>query len=126
MFHFRHYDVVVSLRPGNSLPIRNPQSYTNKEIVDGVDGLYVALRRIGPPKGGELVTIGDGVSNRRKRRALAGNCPHHSTVCNALYHPNLLASFTPHIYNLQHYLPRDAEQNSCSVGYSQDYVVGII
>ena len=100
MFHFRHYDVVVTLRPGNSLPTRDPQSYTNQEIANGVDGLYVAIRRNGAPIGGELVTIGNGVSNQRKRRTLAGNCPYHYTVCNVLYHRNALASFTslfPHL-----------------------------
>ena len=78
-FDFRYYYVVVSLRPGNSLPDRDPKNYTNQEIFDGVDGLYVAIRGDGAPTGGELVTIGDGVSNRRKRRKLAGNFPYHST-----------------------------------------------
>ena len=79
MFHFRHYDVIVSLRPGNSLPNKDPQTYTNQEIFDGADGLYVAIRRDGAPTGGELVTIGNGVSSRRKRRNLAGNCSYHSS-----------------------------------------------
>ena len=79
MFHFRHYDVVVSLRPGNSLPNRDPQNYTNQEIFHGVDGLYVAIRLDGTPIAGELVTIGDGTSNRRKRRDLAGDCLYHFT-----------------------------------------------
>ena len=79
MFHFRHYDVIVSLRPGNSLPTKDPQNYTNREIFEGVDGLYVAIRGDGAPIGGELVTIGNGVNNRRKRRNLAGNCSYHSS-----------------------------------------------
>ena len=74
MFLFRHYDVVVSLRPGNSLPTRDPQTYTNQEIFDGIDNLYVAIRRDGAPIGGEIVTIGNVVNNQRKRRNLAGNC----------------------------------------------------
>ena len=79
MFLFRHYDVVVSLRPGNSLPTRDPQTYTNQEILNGIDGLYVAIPRAGAPIGGELVTTGNGVNNRRKRRNLAGNCLYYSS-----------------------------------------------
>ena len=57
---------------GNVEPSRYPQSYSNDEILAGVDNLYVAVRRFRTPKSGDVVTIGNGVNNKRKRRNLAG------------------------------------------------------
>ena len=70
-FNFSQYDIIVSRRSGNNLPNRLPQSYTNDDILKNVDGLYVAVRRAGAPKSDEIVTIGNGINNRRKRRNLA-------------------------------------------------------
>ena len=70
-YHFSQYDIIVSRRSGNNVPNRLPQSYTNGDILKNVDGLYVAVRRAGAPKSDEVVTIGNGITNRRKRRNLA-------------------------------------------------------
>ena len=57
---------------GNVKPSRSPKSYSNDEVLNGVNNLYVAVRRFGAPKSGDIVTIGNGVNNKRKRRNLAG------------------------------------------------------
>ena len=57
---------------GNNVPSRTPHSYSNDEILNGDDNLYVAVRRNGAPTDGDIVTIGNGVNNKRKRRNLAG------------------------------------------------------
>ena len=72
IFHFSHHDIIVARLSGNVEPSRPPQSYSNDEILNGVDNLYVAVRRNGAPKSGDIVTIGNGVNNKRKRRTLAG------------------------------------------------------
>ena len=56
----------------NIEPSRLPQSYSNEEIRSGVDNLYVAVRRPGAPKSNDIVTIGNGANNQRKRTNLAG------------------------------------------------------
>ena len=58
---------------GNNVPSRSPQSYSNDEIRNGANNLYVAVRRPGAPKNDDIVTIGNRVNNQRKRRNLAGN-----------------------------------------------------
>ena len=72
IFCFSQYDIIVARLSGNIEPSRPPQSYSNDEILNGVDNLYVAVRRNGAPKSGDIVTIGNGVNNKRKRRTLAG------------------------------------------------------
>ena len=71
IFRFSHHDILVARLSGNVEPSRSPQSYSNDEILKGVDNLYVAVRRNGAPKDGDIVTIGNGVKNKRKRRNLA-------------------------------------------------------
>ena len=58
--------------PGNNVPNRSPQSYSNDEILNGIDGLYIAVRRPGAPKSDDILTIGNSVNSKRKRRNLAG------------------------------------------------------
>ena len=65
---------------GNNVPSRSPQSYSNDEIRNGVDNLYVAVRRPGAPKSDDIVTIGNSVHNQRKRRNLAGKYLYHSNI----------------------------------------------
>ena len=72
IFRFSHHDIIVARLSGNVQPSRSPQSYSNDEILNGVGNLYVAVRRYGAPKSGDIVTIGNGVNNKRKRRTLAG------------------------------------------------------
>ena len=60
--------------PGKNKPSRFPKSYSNDDILKGVDNLYVAVRRKGAPRDGDMVTIGNGVNSKRKRRDLAGTC----------------------------------------------------
>ena len=62
----------MARRSGNNLPSKLPQSYSNDDILNGVDNLYVAVRRNGAPTAGDMVTIGNGVNSKRKRRNLAG------------------------------------------------------
>ena len=45
--------------PEKELPRRSPQNYTTDDIKKGVDGLYVAIRREGAPRGGDEVVIGN-------------------------------------------------------------------
>ena len=66
------HDIIVARLSGNVEPSRSPQSYSNDEILNGVGNLHVAVRRSGAPKSGDIVTIGNGVNSKRKRRDLAG------------------------------------------------------
>ena len=72
IFRFSLYDIIVARVSGSQPPNRPPQSYSNNEILNGVDNLYVAVRRDGAPESGYVVTIGNGVNNKTKRRNLAG------------------------------------------------------
>ena len=72
IFCISHHDIIVARLSGNIKPSRSPQSYFNDEILNGVDNLYVAVRRSGAPKNGDIVTIGNGVNSKRKRRNLVG------------------------------------------------------
>ena len=74
MFCSSQHDIIVARVSGSEPPSRLPQSYSNDEILNGVDNLYVAVRRNGAPKVDDIVTIGNGVNSKRKRRNLAGNC----------------------------------------------------
>ena len=66
------HDIIVARFSGNVEPSRPPQSYSNDEVRNGVDNLYVAVRRPGAPKNVDIVTIGNSVNDRRRRRNLAG------------------------------------------------------
>ena len=74
IFCSSQHDIIVARVSGREPPSRDPQSYSNDEILNGVDNLYVAVRRNGAPKVDDIVTIGNGVNSKRKRRNLAGNC----------------------------------------------------
>ena len=78
IFRFSQHDIIVARLSGNIKPRRCPQSYSNDEILNGADNLYVAVRRFGAPKSDDIVTIGNGVNNKRKRRNLAGKLWHVS------------------------------------------------
>ena len=69
---FSQHDIAVVRLPGNNVPNRSPQSYSNDEILNGIDGLYIAVRRPDAPKSEDIVTIGNSVNSKRKRRNLAG------------------------------------------------------
>ena len=71
IFRFSHHDIIVARLSGN-VKLRSPQNYSNDEILKSVNILHVAVRRPGAPKSGDLVTIGNGENNKRKRRNLAG------------------------------------------------------
>lgn len=73
-FHFSQYDIIVTRRSEKNAPNRLPWSYTNADILNHVDDLYVAVRRLGAPKTDDIVTIGNGINNRRRRRNLASKC----------------------------------------------------
>ena len=60
----------------NDVPERSPHSYSNDEVRNGANNLYVAVRRPGAPKSDDIVTIGNSVHNQRKRRNLAGKYLH--------------------------------------------------
>ena len=72
IFRSSRHDIIVARRSGNNLPSKLPQSYSNDDILNGADNLYVAVRRNGAPTAGDMVTIGNGVNSKRKRRNLAG------------------------------------------------------
>ena len=72
IFRFSHHDIIVARVSGSQPPNRHLQNYSNDEIRNGVDNLYVAVRRDGAPKSLNLVTIGNGVNNKTKRWNLAG------------------------------------------------------
>ena len=74
IFRSSYHDIIVARLSRNNIPSRLPQSYSNDEILNGVDNLYVAVRRNGAPRDGDMVTIGNGVNSKRKRRGLAGKC----------------------------------------------------
>ena len=57
--YFRSYDIIVRKLPEKELPRRSPQNYTTDDIKKGVDGLYVAIRGEGAPRGGDEVVIGN-------------------------------------------------------------------
>ena len=80
IFCFSKHDIIVARLPGNDIPGRSPQSYSNDEIRNGVNNLYVAVRRPGAPKSDDIVTIGNSVHNQRKRRNLAGKYLYHSNI----------------------------------------------
>lgn len=67
IYLFRHYEVIVSKLVSEEVPSRDTQTYTNSDIKNGVDGLYIAIRNAGVPKNGVDVIIGDEMNNRRKR-----------------------------------------------------------
>ena len=67
IYLFRHYEVIVSKLVSEEVPSRDPQTYTNSDIKNGVDGMYIAIRNAGVPKNGVDVIIGDEMNNRRKR-----------------------------------------------------------
>ena len=67
IYLFRHYEVIVSKLVSEEVPSRDTQTYTNSNIKNGVDGLYIAIRNAGVPKNGVDVIIGDEMNNRRKR-----------------------------------------------------------
>lgn len=67
IYLFRHYEVIVSKLVSEEVPSWDPQTYTNSDIKNGVDGLYIAIRNAGVPKNGVDVIIGDEMNNRRKR-----------------------------------------------------------
>ena len=67
IYLFRHYEVIVSKLVSEEVPSRDPQTYTNSDIKNGVDGLYITIRNAGVPKNGVDVIIGDEMNNRRKR-----------------------------------------------------------
>lgn len=73
IFYSSHHDIIVARLSGKVLPSRTPQSYSSDEILNGIDNLYVAVRRSGAPKSDDRVTIGNGENTKRKRRDLAGN-----------------------------------------------------
>lgn len=67
IYLFRHYEVIVSKLVSEEVPSRDTQTYTNSDIKNGVDGMYIAIRNAGVPKNGVDVIIGDEMNNRRKR-----------------------------------------------------------
>ena len=74
IFRSSYHDIIVAKLPGNKKPSRLPKSYSNDDILKGVDNLYVAVHRRGAPTDGDMVTIGNGVNSKKKRRDLAGKC----------------------------------------------------
>ena len=67
IYLFRHYEVIVSKLLSGEVPSRHPQTYTNSDIKNGVNGLYIAICKAGVPKNGVDVVIGHEMNNRRKR-----------------------------------------------------------
>ena len=72
MIFFRNYDIIVCKVPEKEHPRRDPQNYTVRDIREGVDGLYVAIREAGAPKNGDEVVIGH-YPKKERGRNLIGN-----------------------------------------------------
>ena len=69
IYYFRRYDVIVSKLDSDEVPDREPTTYADEDIREGVDGLYVAIGRTGAPKKDIEIIIGDDFNYRKRRSA---------------------------------------------------------
>lgn len=74
-FFLRKYDIIVRKVAEKEILRRTPQNYTTDDIMNAVDGLYVAIRGEGAPKSDEEAVIGNNLK-RRKGRSLSGKSIH--------------------------------------------------
>ena len=75
IYYFRRCDVIVSKLDSDEVPDRDPRTYNDDDIREGIDGLYVAIRKAGAPKKGMEIVIG-GDFNYRYRLTLDGKSLH--------------------------------------------------
>ena len=72
LFYYRFYDVIVKELGSNAnFPQRKPNSYTNNEIMNEIDGLYVAGRIYDLAKLDEVFLIGDELTPSYKANILS-------------------------------------------------------